>query len=464
MLLQTGQPAEAARIATRTVAAADGGDPHTAAVMRLVLARAAVMTGSWADARDQLASVRHARAAGAEVAAEVAVIEAQLALGDSRAWLRAGAEQLAARAAALATGAGRPDLACEALETQAACARLRDLDAAAAAFARALDVAAGASLRVHRLRILNELGTVEMLRDARGDRLEQARAEARRTGAVGLAVGIGANIAALHAMTARFDEAIEVAGQVEQAAGRLGLTPLRAAALLMQGFAYAHQGRTRDMERCLTAAEAAAPDDPDLRAGAWAIGRGLHALLAEDRAGVRRAFARARQEAPDQHARILNPYEGPELLLRSIAREAGQQEAAAALAGSVRAARWPGLWFGAAQAAARGAAGDAAGASAALGSALAAGSRYPVFAALVRRLIAEAAIRDRWGDPEALLRPADATFTQLRLGRASAACRALLRSAGPPAPRRRAADPGLPGSRRGRGHHRARGRGARPAG
>ncbi|HEY6277254.1 MAG TPA: AAA family ATPase [Streptosporangiaceae bacterium] len=446
VLLHAGQPAEAARIAARTVAVADGSDPQAATAMRLVLARAAVMTAAWEEAHSQLTSVRHAQPADAAVTAEVAVIEAQIALGDSRVGSRAGAEHLAAKATALATGAGRPDLACEALETLASCARLRDLDAAAAAFTRALDVAADASLRVHRLRILNELGTVEMLRDARGDRLEQARAEALLTGAVGLAVGIGANIAALYAMTARFEDAIEVASEVEQTAERLGITPLRAAALLMQGFVYAHQGRTRDMERCLTAAESAAPDDPDLHAGAWAIGRGLNALLAEDRPGARQAFARARQEAPDQHARILNPYDGPELLLRSIAGEADQQETDAALASIVNAARWPALWFGAAQAAARGAAGDATGASAALGLALEAGSRYPVFSALVRRLIAEAAIRDQWGEPEGLLLSADAMFTQLRLGRASAACRALLKSAGRPAPRRRAADASLPTS------------------
>ena len=114
------------------------------------------------------------------------------------------------------TQAGR-DLACEALETLASCARLHDLGAAAAAFARALDVAAAENLRVHRLRILNELGTVEMLRDARGERLEQARSEASRAGAVGLAVGIGANIAALMAMTARFEDAMEVASEVERA-------------------------------------------------------------------------------------------------------------------------------------------------------------------------------------------------------------------------------------------------------
>ena len=449
VLLQAGQPAQAAAAASAILTLADGRDPAAATAMRLALARAAVMTAAWADARAQLARVRPARseavAAGSEaVAAEVAAIDAQIALGDAAAGSRAGAEYLAARATGLATAAGRPDLACEALETLAACARLRDLDASAAAFTRALDVAAGAGLHVHRLRILNELGTVEMLRDARGDRLELARAEALRTGAVGLAVGIGANIAALHAMTARFTDAIDVAGETGAAAQRLGLTPLAAAALLMQGFAYAHQGRDRDMERCLSAAEAAAPDDPDLRAGAWAIGRGLNALLAEDRPRARGALARARAEAPDQHARILNPYDGPELLLRAIAGEADLAEAESAAASMVRAARWPGLWFNAALATARGAAGDAAGAQAALGAALAAGDRYPVFSALVRRLTAEAALRDKWGDPVALLQAADATFSGLRLGRSSAACRVLLKSAGRPAPRRRAGETTLP--------------------
>lgn len=435
VLLQAGMPAEAGRVARQTLAAADGRDPAAVTAMRLVLARAAAMTARWDDARAELAEVRHNAVEAPAVAAEITLVEAQVALGDGRASSRAGAEHLAAEAVGLAAAAGRPELGCEALETLGSCARLRDLDAAAVA-----------SLHMHRLRILNELGTVEMLRDARGERLEQARAEALRVGAIGLAVGIGANLAALLAMTARFDDVMDVAGEVERSAARLGLVPLEAAALLMQGFALAHQGRAREMERQLGAAEALAPEDRDLRAGAWGIGRALAALLAEDRDGARQALARAREEAPDQHARILNPYEGPELLLRALAGEANRDEIDDAAAEVVKAARWPELWFGAAQAVTRGSGGDAAGAQAALAAALAAGSPYLVFSALVRRLAAEAALRDHWGHPEDLLRSADATFTRLRLGRTSAACRVLLKAAGHPAPRRRAADPGLPAS------------------
>jgi hypothetical protein len=63
----------------------------------------------------------------------------------------------------------------------------------------------------------------------------------------------------------------EPAALIAAAVSRLGLVPLQAAALLMHGFALAHQGRAREMERYLGAAEALAPDDPDLRAGAWGI-------------------------------------------------------------------------------------------------------------------------------------------------------------------------------------------------
>ena len=107
VLLQAGQPAEAAEVATRAVAAADGRDPAAAIAMRLVLARAAAMTARWDEARAQLGAVRRAGAADQATAAELALVEAQVALGDGRAGSRAGAEHLAAAAIGLATEAGR---------------------------------------------------------------------------------------------------------------------------------------------------------------------------------------------------------------------------------------------------------------------------------------------------------------------------------------------------------------------
>ena len=58
VLLHAGQPSEAAAVASRMVAVTDGRDPAAATAMRLVLARAAVMTAAWEDAWTQLADVR----------------------------------------------------------------------------------------------------------------------------------------------------------------------------------------------------------------------------------------------------------------------------------------------------------------------------------------------------------------------------------------------------------------------
>ena len=443
VLLLAGQPAAAGQLAARLAGPAALLRRDLAACLLLLRARAALAAGRWDDAAACLRQLPEGDRVGA-TAAEAVLLSAQIALGDSTPGSRAGAEHQAAQAVALARQAGRPDLECEALEVMGLCGRLRDLNAAALALREALRLAEDAGLGPQHLHVLNELGTVEMLRDARGDRLEQARADALRAGALGLAAGIELNLAAVLTMTARFDGASAVAGAAGQTAGRLGLRPIEAASQMLLGLIAAYQGRRRDMDRRLAAAEALAPDDADLRAGAWGLGRGMLALLEEDRPAAIRAFARARAEAPDQHARILNPYQGPELLLQALAGQvtAGQVEQAAASA--VRAARWPQLWAGTTLAIVRGADGDQPGDGQALAAALEAGDRYPIFCAIAQRLAGEAALRDKWGDPVALLRSADATFTRFGVRRAAAACQGLLRAAGQRAPRRRSGDAGLP--------------------
>ncbi len=84
VLLHAGQLSEAAQIASRMVTVTDGCDLAAATAMRLVLARAAVMTAAWDNARIKLADVRRSRPADQEAHAEAAVIEAQVALGDGR--------------------------------------------------------------------------------------------------------------------------------------------------------------------------------------------------------------------------------------------------------------------------------------------------------------------------------------------------------------------------------------------
>src|SRR6185503_18735520 len=115
---------------------------------------------------------------------------------------------------ALARTAGQADLEAEALEQAGRIARMRDLHTAAASLRAALAVAADHRLDYRRLQVLNELGTVEMLRDGRPDRLQRARTEALRCGAYGLSTSAGLNLASAYAMTARLAECIALAREV----------------------------------------------------------------------------------------------------------------------------------------------------------------------------------------------------------------------------------------------------------
>ena len=90
---------------------ADGRDPAAATAMRLVLHRTAAMTARWDEARAELTEIRHSGIEDPAVAAEIALVEAQIALGDGRAGSRAGAEHLAAEAVGLAAAASRPNWA-----------------------------------------------------------------------------------------------------------------------------------------------------------------------------------------------------------------------------------------------------------------------------------------------------------------------------------------------------------------
>jgi DNA-binding NarL/FixJ family response regulator len=59
------------------------------------------------------------------------------------------------------------------------------------------------------------------------------------------------------------------------------------------------------------------------------------------------------------------------------------------------------------------------------------------FRHLARRLVAEAAVADGWGDPVGWLREALPVFERYGQERLAAACRSLLQKAGAPMPRRR---------------------------
>ena len=273
--------------------------------------------------------------------------------------------RLAEQAVTAAEEAGDPELSCEALELLAMALRPRDLTTAAHVLRRELAVAERAGLVLWRLRALNELGNVEALRDARGDRLWRAYELAVRVGALDTAASSLINLAGLYVGTGAIPEAIAAAGQARQLAAALGATQAVAAATALEASAHGLAGRRADMEHGLRRAVELAPGDADI--AEWATGgaRGLVGLLFEERAEALAAFARAR--ALGAPIRALDPWY-PALLVRAVQGEVTVSEVEAELARATAGARFPATWLGYAHAVTLAAAGDAAAAEAAFGN------------------------------------------------------------------------------------------------
>ena len=218
------------------------------------------------------------------------------------------------------------------------------------------------------------------------------------------------------------------------------------------------------MEHYLAAAEATAPDDPDLRAGAWGIGRGISALLAEDRSGRTPGVFPGPRRGPRPACTDPQPVRGP-----------GAPAAGAGRRGRPGRDRCRLGWSSHRGALARAVVRCRTGSSQGRRRGCRRGHRRPERVRSTRETATPSSPRWPCGWSRKLpsgttgehrvscCTAADATFTRLRLGRASAACRALLNAAGQPAPGggrpTRACRPAG-----GRGCHRPRGRGAGPAG
>ncbi len=437
MRVLTGRPGDADALGNELLARADGHDRARAVSLHVMLARACVDQAEWGGAEAHIASAR-SWSDDSVVLAELAILDGLCALGADRPGQRIAVEHQAAKAVEMARRAGIPRLECEALMLVGRVARQRDLATAADALEEALRVVERSSLAVERLRVLDELGTVEMLRDGTADRLERAYAEAMRVGAFGAAASAGVNLASAYAMTGSHARCIALATDVGVIASRVGIRPLEAACEFMVGLALAFSGERAKAEGPLGRAEHLAPHDADLRAGVWAIGHGVGALVDDDRARARRAFARSNDLAPQRHARILDASLGPGMLLDALEELVTSADVRSALEGQVRGARWSLLWLGAATAVALAYEGAIDDAASELRLALNAGARFPLFGALVRRLAADAAIQTAFVDPVDLLRDAESAFDALGLTRASEGVRATLRSLGHPAPRQRA--------------------------
>jgi DNA-binding CsgD family transcriptional regulator/tetratricopeptide (TPR) repeat protein len=413
--------------------------------LHAVLARAAMEAGRFDVARRYLDRARAATDDDA-LLARIAALDAHLALASITGDRLVAAEHLARRAVAAAQAAALPDVECEALEVVGRAARVRDLARAEEAFGRALAVADRHGLALWRLRALNELGTVDMFRTLDPARLEQARAEAERAGALSTACGVDVNLAALYTMRGEYGPALEAAGRCEGVARRYRL-PVLAAAQLFQAVVATHEGRFRDMQALVRAAEATSGDDPDILIGTWSMCRAMRSLLREDRQRAHQELATAAEKASASPTLAINPCDGPRLLLRAVDGHASAADVDAFEATNAVGARWSELWGGMARAVVAGRAGDTPAAGAAFDRADAAGRPMPLFWLVAVRLAAEGAVADGWGDPAGWLIDTERALTARGHEPMASACRSLLRrsGSGPTRSRRRDAtvDAGL---------------------
>ena len=414
-----------------------------AANLHLGIARAAIAGARWAEAA---ASIEVARDSAGADTAQVDACAAQVAAGQGR---LEEADRLA-RAALQAAESGpgqpvQPEVACEALEVIGRVARQRDLEAAERAFARAADTAAAHGLQLWRLRALHELGTIDQLRTESVDRLEQARELAVAQGALALTATLDLQIAAGLNKQFRADEAMAAARRSADASRRFHLATLPMA-LIFQATAHAIRGEEGPMEAKIAEAVALAPDDQDVLGCAWGHCRATFWLLAADLGAAHARMTTGAGLMLSSPATIAPPFLGLWPLLGALlGRDAADAAARVRAAHGTRHLVVAALlgYADAVQAGHQGRPDQAEAAFAAADRQM--GPLVAWYRQYARRLAAEAALADGWGEPVAWLREAAAYFAARGDDRVAAACRALLRRAGAPVPRHRAGDGDLPG-------------------
>ena len=211
-------------------------------------------------------------------------------------------------------------------------------------------------------------------------------------------------------------------------------------ALIFQATAHAIRGEEGPMEDKIAEAVTLAPDDQDVLGCAWGHCRATFWLLAADLGAAHARMTTGAGLMLSSPATIAPPFLGLWPLLGALlGRDAADAAARVRAAHGTRHLVVAALlgYANAVQAGRRGPAGRAEAAFAAADRQM--GPLVAWYRQYARRLAAEAALADGWGEPVAWLREAAAYFAARGDDRVAAACRALLRRAGAPVPRHRPA-------------------------
>lgn len=413
-------------------------DDHVRRRLHVRLARSLAEAARWEAAEDELRSVtvdgRRGRSEPTEAEnAEIAVVEAMILLGRHR---RVEAARRAREVVEAALRAGRPDLACEASEVVGRAERNHDQAAALAAFERAHGVAVRRALPLAAVSALHELGTIDMFDSGRRDRLLAARAGAEAAGAVRLVAVLDLQLTAAHHMhgDARLAEAC--AERALEGATTLGIEPMRVMAWALHTCPAGLTGDRAAVEAAIAAIPPGTLDpDPDAQASLWGTSRATCSLLREDRvAAVEQVETAARlvEGAAEVHPQT---WWGFWVLLRALDGRETAGPIAALRSGPAAGNRQNLAYAELAEAVLAGRAGDGAAAAATVERWDPGRLPWAWLRHLGRRLVAEAAIVDGWGEPvlaRRWLTEAADFFDGFGAPAVSAACHELLGGSRPP--------------------------------
>jgi DNA-binding CsgD family transcriptional regulator len=351
---------------------------------------------------------------------EADLVRALILLGNHA---TAEAAAMAMRVVEPALVAGLPDLACEALQVVGRAARGRDGGTAPAAFERARVVAVAHDLPLAELSALHELGTIDMFSTGRRDRLLAARRGAESAGAVRLTAVLDLQLVAAHHMHGDREPAEAAARRALDGATTLDIAPMRVIALALTTCPIALTADRKALEAAIAAIPTGALDgDPDSQSSIWGTSRATCSLLREDRASAVRELETA--AALVEGATEIRPqtWWGFWVLLRAI-------EGRDAVSAIVRLRSCPAAgnrqnlaYAELAEAVLVGRAGDGARAAATVARWDASALPWAWLRQLGRRLVAEAALVDGWGEPTAWLSEAAAFFERFGAPAVSREC------------------------------------------
>lgn len=419
--------------------------PSRRAAVHLRLARVLLPSGDWPAVCGHLKGARRLAEEALEYDLLVAIdaVAAHVALGQGRLDEAAGlAETVLLRAEAQ----NLPEVACEALEVIGRRVRLRDLHEAEGVFVRARRIAERHGLTLWRIRAVHELALLDMLLRVRAERLQEARHLAYQAGALATAANLDLHCAMVLAFRFDAEEGLVAARRSAELARRLRLGLLLPMALIRQAECHAVAGDRTQMERAIALALVHGDSDPDVAAGAWGQCRALSSLLAENRGRALVQLDRAMGFVGGRPGTLPWVFRGLWVLVHAVEDTAAEAAQVAFEHSGVTARPIHRAFLGYARAVTLGRNGRPDTAADAFRMAQVdmelAGEGGAVH--LARRLVAEAAIEDGWGDPVPWLQDAVRFFDRTGQERVGSACRSLLRRAGVQAPRRRRGGPRLP--------------------